>query len=124
MAASYSWNLTSQPFSGVPPDPGAYVQQPLGKDVRKKQFERGMKFANVPGARADFVIHGGPRVYHINSVQNHYIGPISNEINFKDRTNGLSGAIRYRRFKLPDSVKGETRNLDSFGNPIFPGTGR
>jgi len=73
MATSYSWELIAVPVTGSPPDPGSYVPSaPMfggAAQGRPSQFERGIKFANVPLGRADNVVHGGPRVWHVNSLQ-------------------------------------------------------
>lgn len=127
MPASYSWNLVSAPLSGSPPNVGTFVPQtPSGIDQRRKQFERGIKFANVPGGRADFVVHGGPRVHHVNSLLNVYQGPGDVLVD-----NGqYSGVVKfrfrdYRRFKMPDSINRiEFRSSDRFTNPVFPFTGQ
>ncbi len=126
MPESYSWVLVEVPLSGTPPDPGSYVASTpaYGKDPRKNQFERGIKFANVPGGRAEFVVHGGPRIYHVNSVQNIMQDPC-------DRLSPggtYSGAVKfrfrsYRNFNVPAGVsKVESRSSDRFTNPVFPFT--
>ena len=127
MPVSYSWDLVATPLSGSPPNVGTYVPTvPTGRDPRRDQFERGIKFANVPGGRADFVVHGGPRVYHVNSIPNIYLGPSDVLVD----SGRYSGVVKfrfrdYRRFPMPDSVnKNEYRSLDEVGNPVFPFTGR
>lgn len=127
MAVTYSWDLVPSFTLGPLPDPGSYVAQvPAGRDPRKFQFERGIKFANVPGGRADFVVHGGPRVYHVNSVGNVRQLPFDTI-----RRDGMySGAIKfrfrnYRNTPVPASVnKIESRSIDAFTNPVFDFTGR
>lgn len=127
MPTSYSWDLTSPAFSGSLPNPGPYVASiPTGLDARKKQFERGIKFANVPGGRADFVVHGGPRVYHVNSVMT-MLQTTSDRI---ERTGVYSGVVKFRfrnhrRFPVPASVnKVEYRSCNEYTEPVFPFTGR
>ena len=128
MPLSYTWNIVSTPLSGALPNPGPYVAQPpfTGRDARRDQFERGIRFANVPGGRADFVVHGGPRVQHVNSLQNIFLGV--GDVVVDD--GNYSGAVKYRfrsyrDFKVPDSVnKVEFRSIDRFTNPVFPFTGR
>lgn len=94
MPTSYSWNLVAEPLSGSLPNPGTYVTPTklYGHDARKDQFVRGIKFANVPGGRADFVVHGGARVKHVNSVQNIMQDPSDHGI----RVGTYSGAIKFR----------------------------
>lgn len=123
MSQLFSWDLSSPPISGSAPDPGTYVPSTpiFGKDARKNQFERGIKWANVPGGRADFVVHGGPRVYHVNSVCNLQQQPISSELPRSAKagfgSSGYDGTIRFRRVALPSAVSPkEGRNLDVFGN--------
>ena len=99
----------------------------FGDDPRKTQFERGIKWANVPGGRADFVVHGGPRVYHVNSLCNLQQQVISNEIPRSAKggygSSGFDGTIRFRRVEIPPALRGEGRNLDRFGNVVYPFTG-
>lgn len=126
MAQLFSWDLTSQAISGSAPNPGTYAPSvPLfGKDARKSQFERGIKWANVPGGRADFVVHGGPRVYHVNSLCNLQQQVISNEIPRSAKggfgSSGYDGTIRFRRVQVPDIVSlKEGRNTNVFGEVQF-----
>lgn len=126
MPVAYSWDLVPVPFSGSAPDPGVYVESTLrGTDARKNQFERGIKFANVPGGKAENVVHGGPRVWHVNSVQNLMQDPIDKSVVAGPGT--YSGAIKYRNRSyrknvklLPDVVSPKDgRNTDVFGNEQF-----
>lgn len=133
MPTSYTWDLVETPLSGSPPNPGPFVPTPPGtvgiggsRDSRRDQFERGIKFANVPGGRADFVVHGGPRVYHVNGVPN-----VLQEAGEKIQRSGMySGDIKfrfrnYRRFPVPASVnKVEFRSSNRFTDPVFPFTGQ
>jgi hypothetical protein len=128
MPTSYSWELDSGGNTGSLPQPGPFVP-PLpsfGSDPRKLQFERGIKFANVPGARSDMVNAPASQVQHVNTVSSVLQGSIG-EI---ERDGLYSGAIKYRfrdyrKFPVPKSVSpSETRDVDQFGNPIFPFTGK
>lgn len=127
MPTSYSWEIISAPLSGSSPGPGVYVPQQaiFGTDPRKKQFERGIKFANAPGNRADMVVHGGPRVQHINSLDAAHMNPMKSI----PRDGTYSGAMKfrfrsYRNFGVPSSVnKVEYRSSDRYTNPILDGTG-
>jgi len=129
MPISYAWTIAPSTGSGVVPDPGNYVPStPLyGADARKNQFERGIKFANIPLGRADFVQHGGPRVRHINSVLNVQQKPSSDELN---RAGLYSGAVKfrfrsYRSIPVPLSISVvEKRSSDIYGNPKFSFTGK
>lgn len=129
MPTSYTWEISVTQLTGTAPSPGPYVPQPPAYgsgDPRKVQFERGIKFANVPGGRADFVVHGGPRVQHVNSVANilqtpgdtlSKTGTYSGDVKFRFRS--------YRRFPVPDSVsKIEFRSSNRYTDPIFPFTGQ
>jgi hypothetical protein len=144
----YTWNfLTTDPATGTLPNHGPFVPQPLigGSDQRKIQFERGIKFANVPGSQAKFIVHGGARVYHVNSVMTVLAGPPvihagdndsgnggghSTDSDRGGHGNGYSGAIKfrfrdYRKAPIPNSINvKENRGTDSFGNTIFEGTGQ
>lgn len=129
MPTSYTWEVVTVPLSGSPPNPGTYVPQPplFGRgDPKKNQFERGIKFANVPGGKADNVVHGGPRVYHVNSVANILQDPGD----ILTKTGVYSGNVKfrfrsYRRFPVPESVnKIEFRSSNRFTDPVFPFTGR
>lgn len=121
MPVSYTWTLAEDPPTGTVIDPGPYVaQDPIfGTDARKRQFERGIKFANVPDGRADFVNHGGPRVRHINSASN----VLQKPTDVFEKTNEYSGALKfrfrsYRSVPVPASVTGvDYRSSDAFANP-------
>lgn len=122
---SYTWQLIDPEPTDPAPDPGPYVPSiPLfGADPRKKQFERGIKFANVPAGRAEFVVHGGPRVYHVNSLCN--IQQVPDK--FETRSSAYSGVVKfrfrnYRNFKVPDSVSGIGQS-NEWGDPVFSFTG-
>lgn len=123
---TYTWPIT-QPTASAPPvlpNPGPPVAGvATSEDPRKTQFERGIKWANVPGGKADNVIHGGERVYHVNSVQNVFLPPVAD---LPDRTNGLVAFRNAARYTpTPASVLGfDRRSSDRFGNPVFPFTGR
>jgi len=106
--------------SGIPPDPGPYVPSlPKLNDPRKRQFERGMKFANAPGGKADLVVHGGPRVYHINSVGTVQARPISDLGN--DIGNGV--VTRPAIDSIPETIKGLDSSTDDYGNHVYFFTG-
>jgi hypothetical protein len=127
--ASYSWTLIGDEVTGaLPPNPGPPVPSyPTYQDSRKYQFERGIKFANVPGGRADNVIHGGPRVYHVNSVM--CITQLPCDVARADDVN-ISGVIKFRfkrrhNSKMPDSIRHcDPRGIDEYGNPVFSFTGK
>lgn len=129
MVTSYSWQLTPQVTSGALPNPGTFVPStPLfGRDARKDQFERGIKWANVPGGRSDFVVHGGPRVYHVNSLCNMQQQVISSEAPRSAKagygSSGYDGTVRFRRVKIPSGVSREDRGKDQYGNERFSFTG-
>lgn len=102
LPTTFTWILTPPPEEvfGPLPDPGPPV--PSSPMFRRKLFERGIKFANVEGGKAENVIHGGERVYHINSAMNVLQLPIDKS--------GMNGLIRFRfrsKFdgKLPDKIK-------------------
>lgn len=128
MPISYSWELETGGPSGSLPVPGPFVPSlpQFGADPRKSQFERGIKFANVPGARSDMVKAPASQVQHVNTVSN----VIQNPIGKIESDGNYSGAIKYRfrdyrRFPVPASVnRSEVRDTDEFGNPIFPFTGK
>ena len=127
MPTSYSWTLYEAPFSGSAPEPAAATGELLfGTDARKKQFERGIKFANVPEGRAEFVVHGGPRVYHVNSVSN----IIQEQDKLGQRADSYSGVVKfrfrnYRNYPVPLSINQvETRSSDRWSNPRFSFTGK
>lgn len=124
----YSWPIAQDPVSSgsfAVPNPGPGVEsQPSYSDARKKQFARGIRFANVPSGRSDFVVHGGPRVYHVNSVLNVTQQPI-------DKLD-ISGVVKFRGRnskenikQVPAKVRGlDIRSSDRFSNPVFEFTGR
>lgn len=121
---TFSWPITAPTASAPPnvPNPGPPVPgSQTSKDIRKQQFERGIKWANVPGGRADNLIHGGARVYHVNSVVN-----VTQETS--DKT-GNSGVVVFRHRKryaaTPNRILHiEVRVSDRFSNPVFPFTGQ
>lgn len=127
MPESYSWDLVAEPFSGSFPDPGVYVPSvpTLGLNAKKTQFERGIKFANVPGGKAENVVHGGPRIWHVNSVQNLLQDPIDKSV--VAGPGSYSGAVKYRGRSYRKNVKllpdvaspSEGRNTDRFGHEQF-----
>lgn len=123
MPTSYSWFVVGPPLTGSAPNPGPGVPgKPLFKDIRKTQFERGIKFGNVPGGKPDNITHGGTRIFHINTTQNVLQTP-SDKFDF-------SGVIKFRdrkrsSYKVPPKVSPkEFRQNDRFGYEIFPGTGQ
>lgn len=76
----------------------------------------GIRWANAPRGRPEFVERNGTRVEHINTIMNVVMGPAVNLTN-------VSGVVRFRGRSLPSSVQvPEGRNLDTFGNVIYPGT--
>lgn len=113
MPTSYSWSLIPEPEPVAFPDTGpAQLGVPSSSGALKRQFERGIKFGNVPAGKADNVVHGGARVYHVNSVCCLLQSP-------SDKSD-LSGVMRFRRTGVPAAVNGqETRNLNAFGQVIF-----
>jgi hypothetical protein len=117
MPTSYSWNLVAPPVTGSAPDPGPPVASPPRySDPRRNQFARGIKFGNVPGGKPENIVHGGTRIFHVNTACNVLQDPIDK--------GGTSGAIA-RPEETPDSVrKKEDRNVDVFGNVLYPFTGR
>ena len=89
-------------------------------------YERGIRFANVIRGKADFVVHGGPRVWYINSVQT-----VQSKTSDHLESSGMySGAMKYRfrdyrKFKLPSSIgRNDGTAIDEFGNPVFSFTGK
>lgn len=75
--------------------------------VKRTQFVRGIKFANVPEGRPGFVFYpGSGRVAHVNTVETviqepaaiSYDGMYSGVIKFRNRD--------YRSFPVPASVRG------------------
>lgn len=77
---------------------------------------RGIRFANAPKGKADRVVHGGARVYKINSVQNLMQRPSDTDV---------GGAIRfpyrdYRKNQVPRAVRHyDRRSVNEFGEPVF-----
>lgn len=122
---TYSWPIIPASASSPPvlPNPGPGVPgTPSSRDPRKIQFERGIKFANVPGGKASNSSIGG-RVYHVNTVQDVILPPIPDLVN---RTNGLVAFRNSPRYKeTPRALlSSDRRSSDRFGNPVFPFTGR
>lgn len=119
MPSSFTWTLTV--------NTGSYFDAPTGgpgvsgvatsKSPRKSQFVRGIKFANVPDSNADNVVHGGPRVWHVNSVQNVKIQPVQ-DFNISGVVN--SRFLNPRCTSVPKAVSAvEYRSVDRFENTIF-----
>ena len=98
------------------PSPGAGFD---ASHPRRELLGPGIRFANVPRGRADFASTNwnGTQAIQTNAPQG-ILQALS------DRPS-LSGVIRFRFRALPSSISSrETRNLDQFGNVIYPGTGR
>jgi hypothetical protein len=91
-----------------------------GSGAASSQFERGIKFANVPGGDSKNVSSFGSRIYHINRIEN--------VVQQSSDKSGLSGVIRFRgsvRKSTPASVQGyDVRSVDRWKNPVFPFTGK
>lgn len=88
------------------PAPGPEVGLPLilTRGPKVLTTERGIRWANAPGGRADLVDHGGERVKHVSSVQNVFSLPAN--IN---RLGTYSGAIKfrfrsYKSFAIPEKL--------------------
>lgn len=97
----FPYTFTFQIPQGPNPGVVTFERGPLAQ-----QFERGIKFANVPGGRPEFLWDGGDdRVAHVNSV----LGVNDGQIGIK--TDGhYSGAVKfrnrdYRKFPVPASVR-------------------
>lgn len=121
----YTWPIVP-PTASAPgdlPNPGPPVfAGPQYQDPRKKQFERGIKFGNVPDGRSELLPHTDRRVWHVNTVSNVIQSPCDKP--------DLGGVVKFRhrpRFanKIPDSVNlPYYQSADRFGNPIFDFTGQ
>lgn len=119
---TYSWSLVAATSSAVTPP--AFSVAPSGpaafQDARKFQFVRGIKFANVPGGRADFLVHGGPRIYHVNAVMNILQQP--SDKYFGEDPTLMSGVIRFRghavrMVRVPATVRGPSPQFISLAAP-------
>lgn len=88
MARTYSWPLSSD-----------------NTENSNDQFARGMKFANVPGGRPEFIVKRGVQIFHVNCVETTLQEP-------SDKAN-YSGVIRYRFPHYRDNrlSKGFVRNV-------------
>jgi len=105
----------------------------LRRDPRRDQFARGMKLANVPGGKSDFVVIDGVNVVKVNSIQGVYQLPADSVP--QSSRKAYSGAVNHRKFKvitalmvaagsLPASIHApDQRSIDQFGNFIYPFTG-
>lgn len=104
--------------------PSAVYIDPV--DPRRRQFGSGIKMANVPRGKADFVVVQGTQVYHINNVQNFQMD-LGDKLN---RIGVYGGVVKFRfrshrNFPVPSSVnQSDGRNADQFSNPVFSFTGR
>lgn len=122
---TYSWILASPPTgSGVPPVTSSAPSPARGAfsaHTTNKQFVRGLRFANVVGGDAKNVIHGGARVWHVNSLQNVQM-PTMDQF---DLTGVIKNRFRKNVFQqVPVAVRHWAPNsVDRFGNPVFPFTG-
>jgi len=113
MVSSFTWTLDSGSLNPAPA--GSTVTTFAGSSgPRKQQFVRGIKFANVPDSNALNVVHGGPRVWHVNSIQTTYMKPI--------HAFSINGAVNsrfrdIRKIPIPLAVSiSEYRDVDVFGN--------
>lgn len=79
----------------------------MSNPVQRNQFARGVKFANVPGGRPEFVFYpGSGRVSHVNTIESviqkpaaiAYDGMYSGVIKFRFRS--------YRDFPVPAKIRG------------------
>jgi len=98
---------------GPTPEPPFDASHP-----RRELLGPGIRFANVPRGRSDFVSTNwnGTQAERTNSIQ----GVLQS---LSDRDD-LSGVIRFRFRPLRASISpNERRNTDRFGNVIYPGTG-
>ena len=96
----------------TPPEPSFDPSNP-----RRDLLRPGIRWANAPRGRPEFVSRNGTRVEQINTVMN-IVQALS------DHENELSGVIRYRFRSLPASISvGDGRGRDRFGNPVYPFTG-
>lgn len=118
MSTVYTWNPNVAP-QGTPPAPSTAGSVPSFQSSKKQQFVRGIKFGNVPGGRADNVVHGTTRIWHVNTQMNVAQSPCS--------TFDFGGAIKFQgrklyKYRVPSTIShAEGRNTDLFGNVITPG---
>lgn len=122
MVSSFTWTLFVDTGS-LPPAPTGgpgVAGVPAARDPRKTQFARGVKFANVPDSNPNNITHGGPRVWHVNSVQN----VMSNPTNPFTANGSVNSRFKDpRRISVPRSVSpSEYRSVDRFGNEVFSAT--
>ena len=99
---------------------GSAVGTPMFKPPKSKQFERGMKMANVPGGRPELVEKDNTGLKHVSGV------PVVQQKS-SDKFD-MSGVMRFRgrnpkSVDIPSSVTGPRQNVDRFGNQIYPWTG-
>lgn len=89
---------------------------------RPNHFLRGMRFGNIgpfPGEDPSDLVHGGPRIYHGNSVQvilpdaaDKFVGDMNGVVRFR--------FVDHKKSRVPLSVRHYDRFVSSYGNPIFP----
>ena len=97
---------------------------PSFNDPRRKQFGRGIRFANVPGGKSTNAqqLNGKGQVFHVSTV----IGANMSHADFFSDTSGVVQSRRRSNFRqVPAAVQHyETKSSDRFGNPITPGVGQ
>lgn len=105
---TYSWSV-------VPAGPTGDVPQmssgPVGTPSRKRDDPRGIKFANVRDGKATNVVHGGPRVYHVNAVMT--VAHRPSDQYYGDEPSLQSGVISHRgnlvrMRRVPARVRGQS----------------
>lgn len=88
---------------------------------RNQQFVRGIKWANVPGGKAENASAGTSRVFHVNQV----LGVLQESTTKPDRSGVITFRHRQRVTQTPTSILHiDVRSSDRFSNPVFPFTGR
>ena len=117
---TFTWAIATASFV-MPPTASLGPASTPTYQVRNNLFKRGIGFANVPGGKAENVVHGGPRVWHVNCVMNILQQP--SDKYFGDDPGLMSGVVRFRghsarMVRVPNVVCGQSPRFVSLAeNP-------